>query len=218
MAQAAELPLGCRAARARLPRRRGPLERRRRRDAGLERRRAHADTDQARRRDLRRERLVRPLLRDLPERDEPRGRVDVLPGARHAVGDGPLRVAPDREPEWRQPRAPRPARSRASPHLQPEPQLPARAERLRRRSDGQVHRVERHRDHDRQRSRGHPLRPDDGADALDERRPGLLRRQHGHSGVELRPALCAERQLLRHDLRALLARRRERRLGRHGRH
>ena len=46
---------------------------------------------------------------------------------------------------------------------------------------------------------------------------GLLRRQHRHGAVELRAALRDERQLLRHDLRAVGPGRDQPRLGRHRR-
>ena len=51
------------------------------------------------------------------------------------------------------------------------------------------------------------LRPED--------RHGLLRRQHRHRALELRAALRDERQLVRHDLRAVRTGRDQPRLGRH---
>ena len=100
--------------------------------------------------------------------------------------------------------ADRARRRSGSAHLRPGPQLLRRAEGLRRRPDGPAscgatgpvgH-----------RTTGAPC-----SAASD----GLLRRQHRHRAVELRPALRHERRLLRHDVRALDPGRDQPRLGRH---
>ena len=101
------------------------------------------DADQAPRRDLRRERVVRPLLRHLPVRGE-HGRHHVPRQAGHADGERPVqqdhqerpgRPAADGQPERVQPAA---ADSVRGPDLRPEPRLHAGAGGRRQREDGQV--------------------------------------------------------------------------------
>ena len=108
-----------------------------------------SDADQAPRRDLRRERVVRPLLRHLPVRGE-HGRhpVHAKPGTPTVNGlytkiteVRPGRPAAHQQPERVQPAAADPLRGA---HLRPEPRLHAGAEGRRRRQDGHVrpeHRV-----------------------------------------------------------------------------
>ena len=91
----------------------------------------------------------------------------------------------------------RPALPHAGRHLRPGPQLRRRAEGLQRRGDGQVRPV-----HQPGRLRHQPVRPP-GPDH------GLLRRQHRHRHLELRPELRHERQPLQHRLRPLHPRRAE---------
>ena len=97
-------------------------------------------------------------------------------------------------------------RRRRTAHLRPGPQLQRRAAGVRQRQDGPLRPERRHRRRQHQPVR-HPVPGRAGH--------GLLRRQHRHRAVELRPALLDERQLVRHDVRALVARRDQPRLRRH---
>ena len=132
-------------------------------------------------------------------------------GRRAAPGDEPLAAAEpaaQHEPaddESRTPTLPQRLDSSADraagrcgrpAHLRPGPRLQRRAAGLRRRDDGPV-RPER-RDRQRHTPFGTALQPRD--------RHGLLRRQHRHGAVELRPALRDERQLVRDDVRAVTRR------------
>ena len=96
---------------------------------------------------------------------------------------------------------PHPAHPLPGAHLRPGPRLPAGAGGVRRRQDGQVRPVHEHAH--LHRHADHPVR---------RARPGhgLLRRQHRHRAVELRPELRDERQQLQHELRAVHPRRAQR--------
>ena len=159
--------------------------------------RQHQHADQAPRRALRRERVVRPLLRHLPVRGEHR-RHQVRRQAGHPDRERPLhqdhQVRPGRPAAHEQPERVQPAAADElrGPHLRPEPRLHAGAEGRRRRQDGPV------RPEHRVRHAGRGLRPR----VLPARhRHGLLRRQHRHRAVELRAELLDERQRLGHHLR-----------------
>ncbi len=167
-------------------------------DGRIQGRRADVEPDQARGGAVRRERVVRPLLRHVPVRDE-HGRDHVQGQAGHAQGqravqqdhlEWPDRPAADGQRERVQPQAPHPL---PGTDLRPEPRLHAGAASVRRRQDGQVRPV--HRD-------GHVHGT---ADPVRRAGPGhgLLRRQHRHRAVELRPELRDERQQLRHPVRAV---------------
>ncbi len=149
----------------------------------------HGHAHQARRRPLRRKHLLRPLLRDLPQGGEQR-RDHVPPVAAHPARhrQSAHRRAAEEEPQPVPAQAAHPA---AGHDLRPEPRLRPRAVRLQRRQGRQVRREHRLRE-----VFGQPLR---------RARPGhgLLRRQHRHRAVELRPALRAQRPVVRHDLRPL---------------
>ena len=162
--------------------------------------------DQARGGALRRERVVRPLLRDLPVRGQHR-RQHVPGQARHPEGERPVhhdhlerpdRPAADRQPERVQPPAAHPL---PGPDLRPEPRLHAgagsRSTAGRWTSSSRTPRPS--------TCTGQPI-------LFGAARPGhgLLRRQHRHRAVELRAELRDERQQLRHHLRPVHARRAER--------
>jgi len=145
--------------------------------------------DQARRRPLRRERVLRPLLRHLPQRDQPGGAAPVHRQGRHALRQRARSDPADQQPELVPAAAAGPLRGG---HLLAEPRLRRRAAGVRRRPDGQVPGVH----------GGRLVRCTRQVD-----RHGLLRRQHGHGPVEPRPELRDERQLVRHELRAVDGRR-----------
>ena len=193
----------------------------------LRRRRARRDAGQARRRDLPGERLLRSLLRhvserrqhrrpDVPRRARARRRWTVCrrrraircrPNLRHSDQPadqqsqrGPA-AAPGQQPDRPQRRRRRPA------HLRPGPRLQRRAAGVRRRQDGPLRPERRHRRRHASARSARPARPRPGH--------GLLRRQHRHRAVELRPALLDERQLVRHHVRAVVARRDQPGLRRH---
>ncbi len=147
----------------------------------------HRNTDQASRGHLRRERLVRPLLRDLPERDQHR-RNAIHRGEGHPDGEQPGHLGhTHHQPQPLPAEAPHPG---SGPHLRPEPQLCGGTAGRRRRQDGHVRPEDEH---------GHVHRALRSAGS----RHGLLRRKHRHGPVELRTELLDERQLLGHDLRAV---------------
>ncbi len=146
------------------------------------------DPHQARGRDLRREHLLRPLLRHLSQGDQQGRGHEVQGEEEHARERQPGHV--EEAEEEPQPLQAVPPRPRRGADLRPEPQLHRRAAGSQRRRHGPV-RPERQRRHLRR-----PLRcsrPDHG----------LLRRQHGHGPVELRPELRDVRPLLRQQLRAV---------------
>ena len=169
------------------------------------------DADQARRRHLRRERVLRPLLRHLPQgrqhrRRDPAG-LDhagshLHRGAGHAPRHRHAGARPPARTEQPQLGAAAAAPPGAGRDLRPGPQLHERAEGLQRRRDGQVRRVHR---------AGTPAPPTEYGRAGPDH--GLLRRQHRHRHLELRAALRHERQRLQHDLRPVHARRAQPRLG-----
>ena len=147
--------------------------------------------DQARRRDLRRERVLRPLLRHLPERDQPgRASRGSPPRTARRRSTGSSRPLLTNNPNSVTAAAPRPLRGG---HLRPEPRLRRRAEGVRRRPDGQV------------RPSSRPAARAAAARQVD--RHGLLRRQHRHRRCGTRPELRDERQLVRHELRPVDGRR-----------
>ncbi|CAK7283542.1 putative Biosynthetic Aromatic amino acid aminotransferase beta [Streptomyces misionensis JCM 4497] len=161
------------------------------------------DADPARRRALRREHLLRPLLRHVPEGRQ-HGRHEV-----HRVEEDPeghrhprARGAAEEQPE--------PVRAEAAvpvpgDDLRPEPLLRPGAVRLQRRQ-GRPVRAE-HRGRQVQRRPVRRAGPGDG----------LLRRQHRHRAVELRPAVHAERPRLQLQLRPVHARRAQPGLRQHAR-
>ena len=138
---------------------------------------AHDVADQAPGGDLPGERLLRPLLRDLPGRHQ-HERPGVHRQGRHARCQRPQRHAPDGESERRQSSPLRPLERQRRDHLRPGPQLQRRAEGVRQRGDGQVRRHPRQ--CHRQVARGRDLRA--------RRRHELLRRQQRDRPLELRPA------------------------------
>ena len=147
----------------------------------------HNLADQARRRALSGERLLRSLLRHVPECDQHR-RTALQGEAGHAHGQRAHAGIADRKPERGEPTA---ARRGKRPHLRPGSQLHPGTTGPGRRPDGQVPDVHRSREllatgHRASRA-GH----------------GLLRRQHRHGPLELRAAFRDERQRLRHDVRTV---------------
>ena len=150
--------------------------------------------------DLPGERLVRPLFRHVSERGQHR-RPAVRRGAAHARRERADAGTAHEQPELlatgaaRQ-HADRPRRQRRRPaHLRPGSQLQRRAAGVRRRKDGPVRPERRHRR--RHVAVRHSVQP--------VHRHGLLRREHRHRVLELRPALRDERQLVQPDVRPVRA-------------
>ena len=188
---------------------------------------ASSTPDQARRRDLPGERLVRPLLRHLSERGEHR---------RPAVHGAPGTPAVDGLPPATDPSLP-PALQHTTDLLTPTRTRAAAAARQQRdrrcraAPGGQLTCDQDHNYSDEQQAfdggtmdqfvqsvgTGSRQRRRSARPATPAHGHGLLRRQHRHRALELRPALRDERQLLQHDVRAVRAGRDQPRLGQHGR-
>ncbi len=170
---------------------------------------ADGDPDQARRRAVRREHLVRPLLRDLSERcrTTPASRSSTrLPDTPSVNGlnsallnnnpnaDNPQRLSPSQALTCDQNHSYTPEQS----------------------ADDNGNMDKFVQDTDR-RQLLTDRKPGLGSLRPERDRDGLLRRQHRHRAVESRPALHAERQLLRHAVRPLVAGRGQRDQRRHHR-
>ncbi len=160
--------------------------------------------NQASRRDLRREHLLRSLFRDLSQGLESQRRTGVSRAARYTDGQRPERRAPDPQSEsqhrqWRRRQQPVPAQSFAGVDRVAKPRLHAGAARVQQGSDGSVSARSRHCRQRRDEA--------DRTDGDERHNDGVLRRQHGHRDVELRAAFRDERQLVRNRFRAVDGRR-----------
>ena len=166
-------------------------------------RRTHCYPDQASRRRLRRERLLRPLFRDLSAGGEPARRAGLSRRGGHAAGRQPRgRALAERQSQLHQHRQRQrcgralPPRSNASQHGRPKSRLHRRGTGLRRRQGRPLPEI--HRQGNSRRGR-----------RLWDQGPshGLFRRQHCDRAVALRAALRDGRRGLHGHVRSLNARR-----------